>query len=163
VNLLVLHYLPVEGGMITRDTMFLRTSTWRELRGEARDRCTQVGITVATKGVPLTCTMISIPLMILCHTAGDQTAAEPTMSVAGTMVWSKRIVMAHLQVICSVFGREGDPVGHVHVWHPSRLSKASATLGQPEEEWRKACRAEISATVWGLLADDRSENPHHIS
>jgi hypothetical protein len=75
----------------------VRASTWRELRGEARDRRTQVGMTVATKGVPLTCTMISIPLMILCHTAGDQTAAEPTLSVAGTMVWSKRIVMAHLQ------------------------------------------------------------------
>src|SRR4029434_5946247 len=36
--------------------------------------------------------------------------AEATLSVAGTMVWSKRIVMAHLQVVCSGFRRSVERV-----------------------------------------------------
>jgi hypothetical protein len=43
---------------------------------KGKDRCTQVGMTVAEKGVAWTPTMISLPLMIFCHTARDQTAVD---------------------------------------------------------------------------------------
>src|SRR5262245_57646040 len=54
-------------------------------------------------------------------------AAEATLSVAGTIVWSKRIVMVHLQVVWCTLGADALSISSILSLCTNRKSKHCAS------------------------------------
>jgi hypothetical protein len=92
-------------------------------------------------------------------------AGKATLSVAGTMVWSQRIVMPPLQMGGWTLGSEEMSLSS---WSGQRLAclttkqaqcQSRTTRGGMEKGWQGG----DAATVWGVLTDDHSASPHRMS